>query len=408
MAIAISDLVFIDSAGYHVADYPTFLQFFQEQYQLIYGADIYLGADSQDGQIVAVQAQAAFDTATNGQGTYLSFSPTTAQGVGLSRNVKINGLAREVAGSSTVILTIIGQAGTQITNGIAVDTLNQQWALPALVTIPFGGSVTVTAISVTLGAINAAPNTVTSIFTPTQGWQSVNNVAAATPGAPVETDSELRTRQAASVANPSLTVLEGTYGAIANVPGVQNLAVWENFNDAADANGQLGHSILAVVNGGDLTAVADAIQIHKTPGTNPWSGPTFAGHNQSVSVADSHGVPVQIGFFQPPNTATIGIEVTLVVGTAWATAFETTIAAQLAAYINALGIGAGVQFGGEVRLIPLYNFLYVPGYLPSMYTVSGLRIKKNAGSFGTADLSISYVELPTTSAAPGTNIIFIT
>ena len=54
----VSDLVFIDATGYNCADYPTFLTWVQGQYQAIYGSDVYLGADSMDGQWTAILAQA--------------------------------------------------------------------------------------------------------------------------------------------------------------------------------------------------------------------------------------------------------------------------------------------------------------------------------------------------------------
>jgi uncharacterized phage protein gp47/JayE len=401
----VSDLVYIDSTGYHYADYPSFLSYVQDQYRSLYGADVYLGADSMDGQWTAILAQMLYDVAVLGAATYSSFSPVSAQGVGLSRVVKINGLERDVPTNSTAVVTVVGQAGTVITNGIAVDTLNQQWSLPATVTIPFGGSINVTATAVEPGAINAAASTINGIFTPTLGWQTVNNAAAATPGAPVETDAQLRARQEQSTANPSLTVLEGTYGAVANVPGVENVAVWENYNSTADANTQPAHSILVVAEGGDINAIAQAIQIHKTPGTNPWSGPVSGGHNQSVVVYDSRGMPVTIGFFQPPSAAVIGVQVTLTPGAGWTTDFEAVIAAQIAAQINALGIGAGAQVGGFVRLIPLYSQVYVPNYVPNMYIVNSIQIEINGGGLGAVDIPISFTQLP--SCNPSTDVTFV-
>ena len=407
--MAISDLVYIDATGYHFPDYPTILNYIQTGYQGIYGSDIVITPDSQDGQFLAFIAQAIFDAASFGSSTYNSFSPVTAQGVGLSRNVKINGLNRENPTFSTAILTIVGVAGTVITKGIAQDTLQQNWVLPSPTTIPMGGSINVTATAQTVGAINAAANTITTIFTPTLGWQTVNNAAAAaTPGAPIEEDGTLRARQIKSTANPSLTVLEGTYGAVANVAGVTNAAVWENDTGSDDANSQPAHSILVVVEGGTLSDIGQAIQIHKTPGTYPWSGPTNAGHNQSEIVYDSRGMPITIGFFQPPLAAEIGVQVTLTPGVGWTTDFETTIAAQISAYINSLGIGAGAQNGGYVRLIPLYSLCYVPSYVPTMYVIDSIEIQINAGGFGSSNIPISYVQLPSCSATPGVDVVFVT
>src|SRR5258707_13075166 len=94
--MSLADLVFIDATGYHYADYPTFRQYFVEKYQGSYGVDVYLADDSQDGQWISVQAQAAFDSAAQGASTYNSFSPISSQGTGLSRLVKINGLERHI------------------------------------------------------------------------------------------------------------------------------------------------------------------------------------------------------------------------------------------------------------------------------------------------------------------------
>jgi len=77
-------------------------------------------------------------------------------------------------------------------DGTALDTASNQWMLPSSVVIPSGGEITVTATAQNLGAILALPNTVTSIGTPTRGWQSVTNEAAAAPGAPVESDADAK------------------------------------------------------------------------------------------------------------------------------------------------------------------------------------------------------------------------
>ncbi|PZZ19315.1 hypothetical protein DIV23_33010, partial [Escherichia coli] len=70
------------------------------------------------------------------------------------------------------------------------------------------------------GAVAALAGTITEINTPTRGWVSVTNPAAATVGSPAETDAELRIRQSQSVALPSITPFEALDGAVSNVTGV--------------------------------------------------------------------------------------------------------------------------------------------------------------------------------------------
>lgn len=392
--MAIADLVYVDATGFHYPDYPTVLQYLTDEYKAIYGADTYLAPDSQDGQWLAIQALAIFDTMQVAAAVYSSFSPLTAQADALSRNVKINGIRRRAATYSTADLLIIGTAGTVIVNGQAEDTLGQKWNLPASVTIPPGGSVTVTATAVDIGAITAAANTINKIATPTLGWQSVDNVAAATVGDPVETDAELRRRQTFSTALPSLTVLDGTVGAVASLAGVTRFRGYENDSNATDANGIPAHSIAIVVEGGDQQAIGDAIAIKKTPGTGTYGTTT-------VTTYDQYGLPNLINFFRP-TPATIGVEVTVQALTGYTTGFADLIAAAVAASIQALEIGDDV----------LITKLYVPANLPGQaagatFDITQLRIKKNAGAFGTSNLTLAFNEVAECDPAVDVTVIVL-
>lgn len=379
--MSITDLVYIDSTGYHYADFPTFLAFFTTQYQDIYGPDVDLDPATQDGQYVGAQAQAAYDQAASGAGAYASFAPGTARGVGLSRQVQINGLARQDPAYSTSDVIIGGVVGTTITNGVVQDTLNQLWNLPASVVIGISGTVTVTATSQVIGAITALVNTITGIYTPTNGWQTVTNPTAATPGAPVESDAALRNRQAVSTANPSLSVLDGTTGAVANVPGVSALQPYENDTGATDGNGIPGHTISYVVAGGDDVAVATAIALHKTPGTGTYG-------TTSEVIIDSHGVPNTIRFYRPTQVS-IQVQVTITAFAGYSSGYGTLIQTEVAKYINALGIGGDV----------LITKLYIPANLSDnpaagdTFDITDIQIGENGGSLGHSNITVAFNEL---------------
>jgi uncharacterized phage protein gp47/JayE len=372
----LSDLVYIDATGYHYADYPAFRQWLIDQYTAIYGDDVYLEDDSMDGQFLSVLAQAFYQTATLGAAVYNSFSPTTAQGVGLSRNVKINGLSRLSPSYSTAILTIVGAAGTVITNGIAADVLGQQWALPATVTIPGGGEIDVTATSVTVGFVNAQADTITTIFTPTRGWQTVTNDAAATPGEPVETDATLRLRQAVSTSLPAQTVLDATIGAVANVSGVTKVTGYENYTDLTDANLLPPHSIVIALVGGDSTEIAEAIMTKKTPGTNP------EGNTGPINVTDARGLIVPINFTRAV-TATIECTVNVTSTTGWSNDYVDSIKDAIAEAINAQPIGSIIYFSA----------LFAPALLVGLpgngtFSISSLTIGKNGGGQSAANIAL--------------------
>lgn len=128
--------------------------------------------------------------------------PEVGHAPALKATVKINGIVRKGATNSIVDLLLTGSAGTTIMNGTVKDTNNLIWRLPASVVIGVDGTMTATATSSNSGAVAALAGTITTINTPTRGWASVTNPAAATVGAPAETDAELRIRQGQSVALP--------------------------------------------------------------------------------------------------------------------------------------------------------------------------------------------------------------
>lgn len=333
--MASSTAPIIDASGISAPSYAEVLDYLQQQYRSIYGADVYLGNDSQDGQFLGVLALAISDANAATIAAYNSFSPLTGQGNGLSSNVKINGIARAVATNSQVDLKVVGQAGTVITQGIARDVNGKTWALPATVTIPPAGEITVTATCTEMGGITAGVGQVNVIATPTRGWQSVTNPSAADPGAPVETDSSLRQRQQVSVALPSRTVLEGTTGAVANIMGVTRLATYENDTNATDSNGIPAHSISLVVEGGDAAAIAQAIADKKTPGTGTY-GTTLQ------TVTDVYGRPLAIRFCRPTYQA-VTVALTLKALAGYSSVTGAAVQQAVSDYINSVEIGGGLS-----------------------------------------------------------------
>lgn len=328
----------ITAAGATIPTYAEVLTSLQNSFYAIYGADAYIAPDSQDGQLLAVFAEAITDCNQGALAAYLSRSPSTAQGAGLSSVVKINGIAKKAASFSSVDVLLVGQIGAAINSGVVEDTNGNKWLLPLSVVIPPAGQVTVTATAQNLGAVTAVAGSVTRIVTPTFGWQTVTNPTAAAPGAPVESDAALRQRQADSVANPALTVLESTTGQLKELDGVTGVKPYENDTRVTDSNGIPGNTISMVVEGGDAQAIVDAIARKKTPGTGTY------GTSSGISI-DSNGVPNTIRFFRPTITA-MAIEMRIQAVAGYTSAIGATLKAALAAYGSSRGIG-GTVFNWE-------------------------------------------------------------
>ena len=184
---------FIDETGLHIPTYSDIRDDLISKMKTIFGDDIYIDQDSMDYQQISIFARKIFDAYCLAQLVYNNRTPSTAIGVGLDNDVVYANIQRKPATSSTVQLTITGDSGTVINNGEASDGTNS-WLLPAIVTIPSNGTITVEATSKEAGNIGALPNTITQIVTPVYGWTSVTNNYAAQAGTNVETDASLRGR----------------------------------------------------------------------------------------------------------------------------------------------------------------------------------------------------------------------
>ncbi len=328
----------IAASGVTIPSYQDIVDSLVASAQQIFGADIYLGIDSQDYQYISAFASKINDTNLFLQAVYNSRSPATAIGTGLDAVVAINGISRLVSTYSTVPVTIAGTPNTTITGGIIQDANGNNWGLPSPTIIGSGGTVTTTATCQVAGSISAQAGTITTIVTPTYGWTSVTNPSAATVGVAQETDSALRSRQAISTAQPSVTVLEGIEGALAALTGVTRFQVYENDTNTTNAIGIPANSICCVVEGGVSSAIANAIWARKGPGCGTFGTTT-------VDVTDQYNVVTPINYDVAAYTQ-IAISYTVKMLTGYTVDTTAAIQAAGASYTNGIPIGQPVYISG--------------------------------------------------------------
>lgn len=369
----------IDRNGVTAPDFQTILEQWKTIFRGIYGEDIYIEPDSKDGVLLSMIAYAMHGCNNAVIGAYNSFSPSTAVGEGLSRNVKINGISRKADSHSTVDLLLTGRVGTLIKNGAARDRAGNVWLLPESVTLDLHGEAIATATCQSSGAIGAIAGDITEIATPTYGWQTVTNPQAAVVGRAVETDAELRIRQKQSVALPSRTVLDGLRGALANLAGVTRQRVYDNDTHTTNDAGMPPNSIVCVVEGGDSKAVAQTIALKKTPGI-----PTYG--TTSETIKDVYGNSHVINFFRPSQIP-IFVEVKIKPLAGYTTDIGKSISASVSSYINSLYIGDDVYL----------SRLFVPANLSNSsngetYNVLSVEIGKSQ-SVSVANIVIAFNEV---------------
>lgn len=323
----------VNSSGISAPVLSDIITYLQQAYLGIFGSDAYLAPDSQDGQLLAIFAAAINDSNAATIQCYNSYSPSFAQGAGLSSQVKINGLRRLVASNSTVDVQITGTPGTTLNNCLVADNQGNQWSIANGTVIDVSGSNIVLATAVNPGAIPAALGTINTILTPTLGWQTVYNIADATLGNPVETDNILRVRQSVSTEYPALSVPQAVAAAVSNVSGVIQSMLYENPTGTVDSNGVPAHSIAVVTSGGDPVAIANAIANRKSPGCG-----TYGTTTETVMV---EGYPTNINFFIASNQV-LTTTITLQAFNGYTYNDGNTAAQNLVNYIKTLTIGQDV------------------------------------------------------------------
>lgn len=369
----------ITGAGISAPSYDEILADLQDRFRAIYGSDAYITPDTQDGQLLAIWAKGLSDSNDAAIGAFNQMSPLTAQGNGLSSVVKINGITRHESTKSQVGVRLNGAVGTTITDGSVRDSNGTVWDLPSPVTIDVTGFIDVTAIARPDGDIRAEPHTVTIIATPTAGWTSVDNATAAVPGVPVESDADLRRRQATSVALPSMTLLESLVGALLNVDNVVAARVYENSSGSTDGNGIPAHSLACVVSGGDLDEVATAIMMKRSPGVGLFGTTT---RNLVDNVGETQAIKFTI-----PTQVDIKCDIEVHALAGYTTDVTAAIKARLDAYFDALPIGTTVYWSRALsQAVTVDN--------NQTFEINFFKLYRGAGTPLQDDVAIAFNEKP--------------
>lgn len=378
---------YVDSAGLHIPTYNDILDDMIASMKQIYGDDIYLENDSADYQLLSIFALKTTDTLQALTYAYNARSPHTAIGTSLDSVVKLNGISRKAASHSTCDVVLTGTAFTQILNGAVQDKAGIVWDLPSTVVIGSDGTLTTTATCRDAGAISALAGDIDSIYTPTYGWTAATNKTAAIQGRDVETDAELRARQAVSTSNPSQTMLAGTKGAIAALPNVTRFAVYENDTNSAavsddNPHGLPPHSITCVVEGGTDMDIAGAIYTHKGLGcyTNGDVPVEFTDQNEYINTIR----------FSRPVYKDVYVKLEVKKYTGYVTSVISQVRLAIYDYLASLTVGSDVSISMLIGIITACN----PDVNKPIFGIKSIQIGTSEESLAAADIDIAYNEIP--------------
>lgn len=304
----------------------------------IYGADINLDPNTPDGQLLHLFAQGKIDVLEFLTQIYNSFDPDQAIGRVLDQRCALNGVVRRagtytqqaVAVTATQAVTIYGLDDNPTNPFTVSDSAGNQFYLLETHSFSGAGTTSLAFRAKELGEVLTTPNTVTQIVTVTLGITTVNNPSAASVvGTNEESDAELRLRRMRSVSLPSKGYLDGLYGALLAVDGVEHVLILENITNATDGNGVPGHSIWVVVRGGANAAVAQAIYLKRNAGCGMKG-------SVSVNINQVDGSLFAVLFDRPTDeTLWIKFNATAITGTVDESYIRSQLLAQLSYGINA-------------------------------------------------------------------------
>lgn len=177
----------------------------------------------------------------------------------------------------------------------AVTSTTFEYEVGATLDSPATGSITASEASPInmqsqeKGAISAPSGSLTNITSSSGGLERIENADDATLGRETETDGEARTRADETVSIAGGGFREAILAKLYNVQGVTQANVFRNVSGGVDADGRPDGCVECFVAGGDDEEVRLAVYNSVSDGIIMYG-------NNSATVFDSEGDPVEVGF----------------------------------------------------------------------------------------------------------------
>lgn len=295
-----------DSYGLQTLTQSEIVEQLTADFKEIYGEDINVDSNSPDGQLINIFAQILMDQYELLSQVYTSFDPDQAVGVVLDQRCAINGIQRKAGTYTYVMLDVTVDRSVTLPgldensaedSYIVSDNEGNQFVLANTENLT-AGTTSLRFRAMNIGKVEVLPNTITTPVTIILGVTAINNPSGASEeGSNEETDAELRERRKRSVSISNQGYVDGLYSALANIPDVTAVSVYQNRGSSTDADGIPGHSIWVVIAGGSDKEIGEVMN-YKVAGGVGMKG------TQSVNVAQVDG-SVATYYFDRPTSETL-------------------------------------------------------------------------------------------------------
>lgn len=249
----------------------------------LFGPNINLSVFGVFGLLIRLFAWALSLIWQDHENTFYQLWIDDAEGEQLDFLVAFAGISREGAQQAVVTVEVSGEDGTTVEAGFVAQTAQKIQFATLESAVIADGKALIAARAVVAGIQgNVDAETLTSIFTPIAGVNSVTNHAAAVSGRAVETDDELRARYKVSRSLGAGASLPALTGLMRQVPGNIEAIIYENTGETIDEYGRPPGSIEAVVYGGVIGDYAPQLFSKRAAGVRAYG-------SASYNVIDANG-----------------------------------------------------------------------------------------------------------------------
>lgn len=276
----------IDANGVTIATLQENVLLLENIFKDIYGNEINLEPDTQDGQLIHILAQKLTDLGEYALMTNASFDRDQAQGRILDLRLLLSGITRKegVRSATNINITInrrvvLHGRNEQEQNFIVEDENENRWRLVNthdLSSQSYPATFQLLFEAMELGPVIATQNTITKMVTVLAAIDSVNNPDAQTIiGTNEESDSEAKERARQSVSLSAQGYADAMRAALKNLTGMNDAWVYEN-KTSIERDNIPPHGIWVVTDGtASDEEIAQAIYRKRGGGENIKEGGKF-------------------------------------------------------------------------------------------------------------------------------------
>lgn len=258
----------IDANGFKAESFTEILTRLSNGLKDIYGQDINLDQDTQDGQQLGIQANIISDFQDLALYIYNSMDPDLADGANFDKLLKLLARTRLPSSRSTVDIEMVLSKTVSIPASYTIKDLNNQnWIIGTAQTLDAGTHL-VSFYSEDWGNITAEPNTINEQVTILTEVVSLNNPESALSGRDEESIVQVRERRNKILEINASSTIGSIIGKILDLNGVIDAVPYENMTKVYDPIKDIEpNSYWIVVKGGDIAQISEIIAKDKTGGT---------------------------------------------------------------------------------------------------------------------------------------------